>query len=190
MKTKIIVQSLYYLAAKNSGEMDKLAAIKLIFFADRYHLRKYARMVTRDDYFAMKHGPVPSMTFDVLNGVLSSERNEFEEVTAQYLKPIRKHYFGITEKDKSLDCLSETDIESLNFAFDNFFSKNEWKVVEYSHQYPEWKRFEKVFDQGETARANIFLEDFFENPEIDNDPYTKTVSAEVVQLSKESFFDE
>ena len=35
-------------------------ALKLVFFADRYHLRQYGRPVTNDEYMAMEFGPVPS----------------------------------------------------------------------------------------------------------------------------------
>src|SRR5437870_12880806 len=40
--------------------LNKMKALKLLFFADRYHLRKYGRPVTDCAYFAMKHGPVAS----------------------------------------------------------------------------------------------------------------------------------
>src|SRR5207244_13054003 len=40
--------------------LNKMKALKLLFFADRYHLRKYGRPVTDCAYFAMKNGPVAS----------------------------------------------------------------------------------------------------------------------------------
>ena len=56
------VQVLNWLARRNGGRIGKLRAMKLVFFADRYHLRKHGRMVTEDEYWAMKYGPVPSTT--------------------------------------------------------------------------------------------------------------------------------
>ena len=40
--------------------LNKMKALKLLFFADRYHLRKYGRPVSDCAYFAMKNGPVAS----------------------------------------------------------------------------------------------------------------------------------
>ena len=43
----------------------KMKALKLVYIADRYHLRKYGRLITNDTYFAMNYGPVPSGTKDI-----------------------------------------------------------------------------------------------------------------------------
>jgi len=59
MDTKIILQAVYYLSTK-LGTIDKLHAIKYFYFADKYHLMKYSRMITNDTYYAMKMGPVAS----------------------------------------------------------------------------------------------------------------------------------
>src|SRR5438270_13824448 len=49
------------LAARGAPEsINKMKALKLLFFADRYHLRKYGRPVSDCSYFAMKNGPVAS----------------------------------------------------------------------------------------------------------------------------------
>ena len=46
-------QALNFFAIKNEGHIDKLPALKLIFLADRYHLRKHARPITNAEYVAM-----------------------------------------------------------------------------------------------------------------------------------------
>src|SRR2546430_14116429 len=58
-------QALNYFAHKAASgapirRLNKMKALKLLFFADRYHLRKYGRPVSDCAYFAMKHGPVAS----------------------------------------------------------------------------------------------------------------------------------
>ena len=62
---KKATQALNFFAIENGGEIEKLHALKLIFFADRYHLRKYGRPITNDQYWAMRLGPVPSGTKDL-----------------------------------------------------------------------------------------------------------------------------
>ena len=191
MKTEILVQALYYLAAKNKGVMNKLTALKLIFFADRYHLRKYARTITRDNYFAMVHGPVSSTVYNILKVVLQKRTKKCDEIIHSYLKPTDDcYYFGITRLGKNIDCLSETDIESLDFAFNTFFSENVWEIVGLTHKYPEWKKFKEIFDQQTSIKSvPMWLEDFFEDSGLPDDPYNE-IPANVVQLSKEYIFDQ
>jgi hypothetical protein len=37
-----------------------MKALKLAFFADRFHLRQFGRPITNDECHAMEYGPVPS----------------------------------------------------------------------------------------------------------------------------------
>lgn len=39
---------------------------KSLFLADRFHLNNFGRPITFDNYVAMKHGPVPSLAYDML----------------------------------------------------------------------------------------------------------------------------
>ncbi len=64
--TKLVIQVLHYIL-KKLGKADKLKLIKLIFLADKYHLLKYGRTITEDDYYAMELGPVASIVKDILS---------------------------------------------------------------------------------------------------------------------------
>ena len=52
---KKAVQAINFFARKNGGKITKLEVLKLIFFADRYHLRKYGRPITNDQYLGACH---------------------------------------------------------------------------------------------------------------------------------------
>ena len=57
-----------YLVANDPVRIDShITLFKLLFFADRYHLRMYGSTITRDKYVAMEMGPVPSMTKTLVN---------------------------------------------------------------------------------------------------------------------------
>jgi len=58
-------QALNYFAIKAGGTINRMKAIKLVYLADRYHLRKYCRLITNDIYFAMDNGPVASGVKDI-----------------------------------------------------------------------------------------------------------------------------
>ena len=52
-------QALNYFAGQEGDQINKMKVLKLLYFVDRYHIRKYGRLVTNDNYLAMQHGPVP-----------------------------------------------------------------------------------------------------------------------------------
>jgi uncharacterized phage-associated protein len=47
---------------------------KVLYQADRLHVARYGRPVTGDHYVAMRHGPVPSTTYDVLKTLRGDAR--------------------------------------------------------------------------------------------------------------------
>ena len=61
-----IIEALYYIL-KKLKKADKIKLVKLIYLADKYHLIRYGRTITNDDYYAMEHGPVGTTVKDVLS---------------------------------------------------------------------------------------------------------------------------
>lgn len=64
-----IVEAVLFLigeAAARTRSITQYEIAKSIFLADRAHLNRYGRPITFDNYAAMKHGPVPSLTYDLL----------------------------------------------------------------------------------------------------------------------------
>ena len=47
---------------------------KVLYQADRLHLARFGRPITGDHYVAMKHGPVPSATYDALKTLRGDAR--------------------------------------------------------------------------------------------------------------------
>jgi uncharacterized phage-associated protein len=156
-------QILNYFALKGDGKINKMKALKLIFLADRYHLRKYGRLVSGDRYVAMKYGPVPSTVMDIAEADEYLD-NKIKDYVTTYIKSLddgRK-----IESLKSVDenFLSDSDKEALKFAWDNFGHYKKWDLSDFTHLYPEWKKHEKSLRSGSKVE-NIVLEDFFEDPE-------------------------
>ncbi len=157
-------QALNFLARQSGGHINKLKALKLVFFADRYHLRKYGRTVTNDRYFAMNYGPVPSGTKDI------AEMGEFlgqqEQLYAQQFlqrDPDDVHGFkSIGEFDPNV--FSESDREALAFAIKNFGLVDSFQLAELTHLYPEWKRHEAALESGGASRVPMCYEDFLDDP--------------------------
>lgn len=182
MNIKTIIQALYYLINSNDKKYDKLSLLKLIFFADRYHMRKYARSITDDTYYAMQYGPVASNVKNILDfDFLSEDEKNYIE---KYLSKEEK-YYSVTNHSEPLEMLSDTDKEALEFAIENFAHNKTFDLVDMTHNYPEWKRFEKSLEDG-LKREKMNMEDFFLPSIVKNDPY-EVISTEVVDMSRDFY---
>ncbi|MEN9919783.1 MAG: hypothetical protein RL662_2219, partial [Bacteroidota bacterium] len=63
-----IIQTINYFAQKQPDKcMSKMKVYKLLWLADRYHVRQYGRTITGDTYYALPFGLVPSKTKDILD---------------------------------------------------------------------------------------------------------------------------
>jgi len=191
---KKITQIINYLVRKDerAGSIPELKIIKLVWAADRYHLRKYARTVSEDRYVAMKNGPVGSLTKDVAefsdNDYSNVEPTDFQYIGA-YIHFSKNNEYGditsVNEVDE--DELSDTDKEALDFAWDNF-GKYDWrKLVEITHKYPEWTKHQASLESHTVKSEEINMLDFFENIDDEGDPFR--VTNEFLADSKEMFLE-
>ena len=166
-----ITQSLGLLLSLDDNRlMNKVKLVKLIWAADRYHLRKYGRTVTDTEYYAMPHGPVSSLTLDVIDNDEVALYAEDIEFIANHITPWKEDINEVVlYNDTENDYLSETDLEALNFAWSTFGDKEPFDLADnITHQYPEWSKFREHFDvNNERSRKLIDLDDFFENPSED-----------------------
>jgi uncharacterized phage-associated protein len=62
--TDKVVEAVAWLANKKPG-LDIFHVCKVLFLADREHLRRYSRPILGDRYIAMEDGPVPSCAYYV-----------------------------------------------------------------------------------------------------------------------------
>ena len=164
-----IVQILYYIQ-KYSETVSKLELIKYLFFADRIHIREYFSLISLDTYIAMEHGPVASISLNILN---KNEEylNNYKNEELRYLDNIDI----INNSNRKInevtpDLLSKNEMSSLDKSIKLFFRK---RLVELTHDYPEWKRFKELFENNYISSRAIVMDDFFENPDINDSPAIK-----------------
>lgn len=88
---------------------------KILYFADKLHLQKYGRLICGDDYVAMKHGPVPSGTYNLLR-----EARDFNAIPEWHPAPEEFEIEGqnkvVALKAPNMDFFSESDIECLKVS--------------------------------------------------------------------------
>ena len=160
-------QALNYFAHKaDSGapirKLNKMKALKLLFFADRYHLRKYGRPVSDCAYFAMKHGPVASEAKNVAEASARLDRPSRSYARRFVRRDDLYHFSSVADVDHAV--LSETDREALDFAWKNFGHYSEFRLRDITHHYPEWKQHARTLRSGR-LRVKMDYRDFFNEPD-------------------------
>lgn len=184
---KKAVQSINYLADKEGGSVDKMKVIKLIYLAERYHLRKYGRPIINDTYWAMSYGPVGSSVKDIieLSQFLSPEELAY---TSKYILRKPNSHSIFSNKKPYKDVFSDSDIESLDFAYGKFGKMKQFDLASLSHEYPEWKKFEQSLKSKATTREHMSYIDFFENPSfLKDDPFA--MESGELEASKDIYLD-
>ena len=99
----------------------------MIFYAEKLHLNKYGRPVIGDELHAMKDGPVPSKTYDLIKNVIHKKTTKAFVIKSDQrtIEPLRK---------ANKDYLSESDIEALKYGLDKCKNLSFPDLKEMSHK--------------------------------------------------------
>ena len=186
ISTRKILQALFYIQnhapAANNSKQTVMYFLKILFFADRYHMRHYGCLASDDSYYAMKNGPVASAAKDIMNNKLP----ECAAVSdANLLKDVESlDEYSVYIKPQSDDELSESFKEALDFSISNFGKFCQFDLSDISHDYPEWKKFEKKLG----VDGNRFLmdeKDFLLNPDTLEKSKTKGLQDDVFTMDED-----
>ena len=188
---KKAIQTLNFFARKAEEEdkdLHKTNAIKLIYFADKKHLRNHLRTITGDTYEAKQMGPVAQNTLELIETQRNGEETEAEEMQyantyitstePEWSKKEKKKVIEIKSK-KEVDekQLAKTDLETLTFIWKTYKEhiKPAEKLWEETHRYPEGAKFKKEKKWGPIQEEEMFSS-------IENDPLGEEDTAEAKEL--------
>jgi len=156
---KKAIQALNFFAVSNGGTLNKMKGLKLLFLADRLHLRKYGRTISQDTYYAFKLGPVASNTRDILD-CTNFASLEALEYGSGFITPVDSLYYR-SKANTNLKVFSTSDKQTLEIILLNFGNLNEFQLSDLSHKFPEWKKFEKQLLENDRLRIKMDFLDFF-----------------------------
>ena len=109
-------------AQENEFVVTQYDIVKTLFLADKKHLNTYGRPITYDNYCAMKHGPVPSVSYDLLKGnnrtlqKYGLQQLQWEKTPAPSINKTASVYRLKKGVKCNMDSLSESDCEALEHA--------------------------------------------------------------------------
>jgi uncharacterized phage-associated protein len=107
---------------------------KVFYFADKKHLERYGRFICGDTYVAMKHGPVPSQTYDIMKvpvgrGWVSPDQAELIQAAFDVSNGCRIQ----TKRQPELEQLSASEIECLTECVAEYGGKSFGELTSLSH---------------------------------------------------------
>ena len=120
------------------GTMSHLKLIKLLYILDREALRRWTMPVTGDSFVSMSHGPVLSMTYDLMN---TGDFRAGGEPTywGRHISDIGDYEVKLKNAEFSTDDLSEAEIELIKEVFERFGAMSRWELRDYTHSFREWE---------------------------------------------------
>ena len=97
--------------------------------------------------------------------------NNFSNIELKFLDKVKRinKYKRIIDSVED-DLLSRNEKASIDKSIQLFQGK---PIIELSHDYPEWKRYKELFENGSNSRQPILIDDFFTNPDIGSSPALK-----------------
>lgn len=137
----------------------------------------YGRTVSMDDFVAMKDGPVPSCSYDILKTVYPHARiNEYNKTPEKVISLLHK-YIDIDDKGENKEVrlkkedpslytfLSQTDIKTLEKVTLIFGEKSEKELIEITHEFEEWKQYAEELKQHPSS-FSFSIEDMLNCPPV------------------------
>lgn len=143
------LQVILWLAQKKQG-ITFHTILKVLFYADKYHLNRYGRPIVGDDYAARQYGPVASTTYDILKG----DELALEQLHCDQRPFDVRGYQVFTKVDPNLEVFSDSDLEALKWALAEFGFRNFGDLTALTHKEKAWLNAE-----GGWMSYEDFLED-------------------------------
>lgn len=125
------VEAIIYIV-NNVPKADLHSISKVLYFADQKHVVDYGRFITSDTYVAMRNGPVPSLTYNILKFVRGDERVCRADHAKAHLV-VKNKYEVLTKREANLEEFSDSDIECLDYSIARYGSLSFDELTKVSH---------------------------------------------------------
>lgn len=184
--TRKIIQALAYLAERMPEKtIENRKAFKLLWLADRYHLRKTGRTVTGDTYYAMPHGIVPSDTKCLLENEKTKLQNP-RGYKESFIELVNGHqYKAIAAPD--LNVFSDSDQDALDLILSRFGDYDAQQLSDLSHRFPEWLHYQHLLEDENAKNSYKIDPDLFFEDGPDTEKNLFDDSAELLEITKTMF---
>lgn len=172
-KEKILESIIYLINRRNekpgAQPLSQYDIVKAIFLADVAHLNKYGRPVTFDNYVAMEHGPVPTVTYDTLKPASGLFAKIFQKEKPWTTLPESRakniNRFVKVDRPHNKDVLSATDLEALDYGLQTVTNLSFGQLKKLTHDHPAY--IEAWARRGPADASDMDMQRLLENNEDD-----------------------
>ncbi|MFZ5812203.1 MAG: Panacea domain-containing protein [Thermodesulfobacteriota bacterium] len=133
-----VLESLVWIASRRPGNGFHFI-LKVLFYADKYHLQQYGRPVTGDTYVKMSYGPVASLAYDMLKKEERLPQPVLEEINEALDVQRDKTPMVFSKRDPEMGCFSETDEACLQKAMEFCDRMDFGTLTKMTHEEPAWQ---------------------------------------------------
>lgn len=113
-------EAIVWLAWMKPG-IDIYRVAKVLFYADKTHINKYARPVTGDTYIKMPYGPVPSGIRDLITENSWLSPKQLDKIRNSLVIDKSSNYFKLaTVREPDMGYFSKSDIECLTDSLNKY----------------------------------------------------------------------
>lgn len=130
-------QVVAFFVLKADGAINVLKLSKLIYLAEREFMERYDAPMFYDRLVSMDHGPVTSISLNLINGFLEHED------WARFVAGRSNYDVGLASPSltpEALDELSPADLEVLQSLWDRFGDFSKYRLRDYTHDAcKEWE---------------------------------------------------
>lgn len=159
--------------AKASPEIDIYHVVKAAFYADKYHVNKYGRPISGDEYHADMYGPLGQCIYGLLKGepleILALETNG----PLPFVVGSKWRVFA--DRDANVRLLSGSDIEALGYGLQQVVGKSFDDLVRMTHD-------DRAYIEANGGRMRY--EDFLD----ENDPQRDERAADLAETARNTVF--
>ena len=129
------LEALLYISSRLPEDFYKV--LKVLYFADKYHLENYGRLICGDHYIAMRSGVVPSGLYDFVKDVRDPRRQPTHGVDAKEALALEGHRL-VPKREARLEFFSETDRECLDRAIEEMRTMD-WTTLKVKTHGPDYE---------------------------------------------------
>jgi uncharacterized phage-associated protein len=168
-----VANAIKFFKEKKVKNLGKTKLMKLLFFADKEHLSRYGIPIFYDKYFKLPHGPVPSLTLNIIDSLNEGENfdlMEYTEVLKEHIsiKEVNKNGYIFNDfeikKPFNDEVFSKSELEVLELIANKYKDITASKISELSHLLPEYKNtpLSEIIDYSKMATSQAEYIEFVE----------------------------
>src|SRR3989344_9591884 len=130
----------------DSDLLGKVKLMKLLYFVDFNHVKRYGTPITYDRYVNLEHGPIPSKIMNMIEELSCDPEKAKLGDTIKIVKIVipagQMHKVANVRKISSgeMEYFSETELKIIEEICSRFAKSNAKEIEEESHQESPWSK--------------------------------------------------